>query len=111
MSLRFRSYFSAQRCDSSWRSDQLRVHADLIARLLHAAFQNISYTELLRDLRQVRWCTLVSLGRRSRDDFQVRDFRQAGENFFLNAIGEIRGVGFAAEIREGQNGDRFVIDR
>ncbi len=35
------------------RLDQLNVHVHGAARLLHAAFENVGYTELLRDLTQV----------------------------------------------------------
>ena len=52
--------------------DQLHIDADLIARLLHAAFQDVQDAELFRDVRQVFWRTFEFLRRRPRDHFQVR---------------------------------------
>ena len=91
--------------------DQLNVDAHLIGRFLNGPFHNVGHAKSLRNFGEIVRRALVMSCRRSRNDFQVRNFRQAREDFFLNAIGEIRGVGFAAKIFEGQNGNRFALYR
>jgi hypothetical protein len=49
----------------------------------------MGHAELLRDLGQVFRRTLVTLGRGARNDLEVPDLGQAGENFILDAVGEI----------------------
>src|SRR5215471_10028128 len=57
----------------------------------------MSDAELSRNLRQVFWRALVMLRRCARDHFQIRDLRQARQDFILNAVGKISiGLVFAA---------------
>jgi len=50
--------------DDSCRERPSDPNADPIALLLHAAFQNVGYAELLRDLAQIAGRTLEALRRR-----------------------------------------------
>ena len=43
--------------------------------------------------------------------FKIRDLREAGQNFVLNAVGKIGVVGIAAQILERQHRDRFCRRR
>ena len=45
------------------------------------------------------------------DDFHVGDLRKVGENFVLDALGEIRVGLVVAQTVEGQDGDGFIGDR
>ena len=51
------------------------------------------------------------LGGCARDDFQIGDLRQAGQNFVLDAIGEVGVVFFAAQVFKRQHGDGLFRDR
>ena len=51
------------------RINELHIDAHLIVRFLYAAFKNVHYPELLRDVTQVRWRTLKTLRRSAGDDF------------------------------------------
>ena len=87
--------------------NQLHIHANLVGRSLHTTFENVRYTELLRDLRKIIGRTFKSLGRGARNHFQVRDPGKARQDFFLDAFREICVVWVTAEILERQNGDGF----
>src|SRR6266700_5853728 len=82
--------------------NQLHVHPDLIGRLLHAAFENVCYTKLLGDLRQIVRRTLEMLSGRARDDFQIGNLCQSRQDFFLYAIGKVSIVRVATEVLERQ---------
>ena len=87
--------------------DQLHIHAHLVVGFLHAAFENIGDTQLLRDGSEVIRCTFILLRGSARNDFQVRDFGQSSQNFVLHALGK-KGIPlFFAKIVERQNRDRF----
>ena len=89
--------------------DQLHIHADLVAGLLHAPFEDIHYAELLRDIAQIRRRAFESLGRCAGNHFEVRYLRQPRQNFLLHTFGEV-GVGFVfAQIVERKDGYRFTI--
>ena len=81
----------------------------MIGRFLNGAFENMRHAKLLRDLRQVFRRALETLRRCPRNDFKIRDLRQAGENFLLNAIAKIFLIACLAQIGKGQNGDGFFI--
>jgi len=55
------------------RFDQLHVHADGVAALLHTSFQDVSDAKLAGDLAQVFRRAFVMLRRCARDDLQVGD--------------------------------------
>ena len=90
--------------------DQLRVHPHFVAGALHAAFQEMRHPELLADLAQVaRGAALVLHHTGAADHFQVRHFRQRGQNLVLHAIGEKDVVRIAAHVVERKHGDAFVL--
>ena len=82
--------------------DQLNVDAHLIGRFLNGPFHNVGHAKSLRNFGEIVRCAFVMSRRRSRNDFHVRNFRQAREDFFLNAIGEIRGVGSLLRFAKGK---------
>ena len=88
--------------------DQLHIDMHGISRPLHAAFEQVGYAELLADLPQVVGRAFVFLGGSPRDDFERSDFRQPGEDFILNAVGEIRIRFFVAQIFERKDGDALI---
>ena len=71
---------------------QLEVDVHPTSRFLNAAFKNVRYAKLLRDLPEVPVFALVRLRGGARDDFQRADFRKPGQNFVLDSHGQI-GIG------------------
>ena len=59
--------------------------------------------------RRFAWSAFVLLRRSFRDDFQVRDFREPGENFILNAGREVSVRLIVAKTFERQDRDRFFL--
>ncbi len=56
----------------------------MIARPLHAAFQNMRDAEFFSDLLRVAgFASFVRPGRGAADHFEIGDFGQIGENFIL----------------------------
>src|SRR3546814_426840 len=55
------------------RIDQLHRNQDVVADLLHAAFDDVRHAQFLRDLLQVVRVACVLLGRGARDYLQVTD--------------------------------------
>src|SRR6185437_16334545 len=88
------------------RFDELSGDADAVARLAHAAFEHIAYAELAPDALDVDGLALVDEARIARDHEQPADAREAGDDILDHAVGEILLFGIAAEILEGQHGDR-----
>ena len=78
------------------------------AGLLHAALEDVSDTEFLRDLGQVRRSTFVPQSGRARNNLEIADLRQAGEDFVLDSLGEIFVRLVFTQGGEGQNGDAFL---
>ena len=90
--------------------DELNIDAHFVASFLHAAFENGRDSELLRNCFKIFRFALVSRGGSSRDHFQVGDARKLGQNFVLNAVGEISGTLVIAQILKRQHRDRFLQD-
>src|SRR5438270_13029269 len=88
--------------------DQLNVDAHLVAGFPHTALQNIRDAKLLGDLRIIPVRILESLRRCAGDNLQVANPRESGQDFLLNAAGEIGIVWIGAEIFKWQNGNRFT---
>ena len=91
--------------------DQLQINQHLIAGLLHAPFQDRGDAELLTDYFQVVRMTRVFLGRGARNDFEVANAGQLGQNHVLHPAGEVSVVLVTAQIFEGQNSDGFSSNR
>ena len=86
-------------------ADQLDVDVNRVRDLLHTAFQQIGYAQLIANFTQIIRCAFVFPGRSARNDFQRRDFRQAREDFILNTLGKV-GIRFVvAQVFEGKHGN------
>ena len=96
----------------SLRVDQLRIYPHPIGDALHAAFQQMSYAELLTDLAQIPHHSAPVLHHAgAADHLQVRDLGQISQDFILHTIGKVFVLFFLTQVFEGQHGDRFVCDR
>ena len=93
------------------RLDQLDIDPDPLAVFLDAPLEDMGDTQLAGDLRQVVGRAFVMLGGGARDHFQVSDLGQAGQDFILDAIGEISVSLFRAQVFKGQDGDRLSRSR
>ncbi len=88
--------------------DQLRVHPNLVAGALHAAFHHMRDAELLADLAQIaRRAAFVLHDARAADHLQVGDSRKGGQDLVLDAIGEEFVLFFLAQIFEREHRDAF----
>ena len=90
--------------------DELHVDAHFVAGFLHTAFENGRDAELLRNCLQIFRLALVFRGRSARDHFQIGDARELGQDFILNAVGEISGALVVTQIFEWQHRNRFLRD-
>src|SRR5438034_4824943 len=69
-----------------------------------AAFQNMRYPQIISDLTEISFATVIH-NTRPADDFQIGDLCQLGQNVVLHTIGE-GGVPFLlTQIFERQNSD------
>ena len=87
-----------------------------LTRTLSAAFctlpsSTVRDAELLRNCLEIFRLTLVFRGRGARDHFQIGDARELGQDFILNAIGEVSRALVVAQVFERQDGDRFWRNR
>ena len=85
--------------------DQLGGDAQLAADLSDTAFQERADPERLADLARVLLAALESERGVARRDLQSGDARERRRDFFRQAVAQVIGVGFAAEIVERQDGD------
>ena len=91
--------------------DELDGDAHLIGGFLDAAFKDVRYAKLLRDFGEIARFALITLRRRARDHFQIRNLREPREDFFPDAIREV-GVRFVfAQVFEWKHGDAFLRNR
>ena len=89
--------------------DQLHIDAHLIICFLDATFQEIGDAELVRNLGGTLRRVRVTLRRRTRDHFEIRDLREPGQDLVLDPVCEI-GVGFIfTQAFKWQNSDGFFI--
>ena len=89
--------------------DQLYVDQHRVAGLLHAAFEDRGDAELQGDRLQVVRMAGVFFRRRTRDDFQVADSGQLGQDHVLHAAGEVFIVLVAAEVLEREHRDGLAV--
>ena len=90
--------------------DQLHGDADALARLAHAALDDVLHAELARDLLHVDRLALVLERRVARDHEQLAEARQLGDDVLGDAVGEEFLLGIAAHVVERQDGDRRLVD-
>ena len=88
--------------------DELGIDPDAIVDSLDTAFQDVGDAQLLPDLAQVAFPnSLVLHHAGAADHFEVRDFRQIGEDLILDAIGKEGGLLIRAQVFEGEDCDAF----
>ena len=91
--------------------DELGGDSDAIARLAHAAFQDITNAEVGRHLAHIGRLALVGEGGVARDDEQTGHRGQQRDDVLGHAVGEILLFGVAAHIVERQHGDGWFPRR
>ncbi|MNI43108.1 hypothetical protein D3C73_974280 [compost metagenome] len=91
------------------RVDQLPGNAQPVPVLAHAAFEHIAHAQFLADALCVHDLALVGEARIARNDEQPADTRQGGDDVLHDAIGEILLLRIAAQVLEGQDGDRGFV--
>ncbi len=92
--------------------DELRSDANAVAGFADAAFEDVAHAELAGDLLYIDGAALVGEAAVARDDEEPADSRQRRDDLLDHPVGEILLLGVAAQIGEGQHGDRrFVGER
>ncbi len=87
---------------------QLGRNPHLAASTPHASFENISNPQLLSDLAQIPMRTSnVTRDARARDDLEISDFAERGQNVILHSFCEICVLLVVTQIREWQHGNAF----
>ena len=85
--------------------DQLNRDSHAIGCGLHGSFQDVRDAKLLSNFANVTLKSgLILIDRRPTDDFKVGDFGQVGQNFILNAFGQME-ILVLAQIFERKNGN------
>ncbi len=87
------------------RGDQLRGHADAIARAPHAPFENIGHAQRLGDPADVGVLPLEGERGSARDYFQPGNLCQGVDDLLRQAVAEVLLLLVAAHIGEGQYRD------
>src|SRR6266516_7273704 len=85
--------------------DELRSHAQPVARFTHATFQHRVYLQLASDLADVLALSLESKGGSPRRHAKRFDLRQRVDDFLSNAIAEKFVLWVIAHVNEGKDGD------
>src|SRR5438046_10053827 len=87
---------------------QLRRYAHFASSAPHAAFKNIRNSQLLPDLAQIALRARgVIRNARARDNLEIGDFSERGQNIILHSLCEKCVLLVSAEIREWQHGNAF----
>src|SRR5512132_2616767 len=90
------------------RVEQLNVYPHFVSSLLHAAFEYSGHAEFASHCLQVFWRAFVFGWRFSRDNLQVADASELGQDLILNAVGEVSIVRVTAQIVEWEDRDAFL---
>ncbi|MNF84439.1 hypothetical protein D3C84_668000 [compost metagenome] len=94
---------------SGRRIDQLPGDAHPVTGPAHAAFQHVTHAELLADTLDVHGAAFVREAGIARDHEQPTDPRQGSDDVLHHAVGEIFLLRVAAQVLEGQDGDRGFV--
>src|SRR6266480_7794670 len=90
------------------RVEQLNVYSHFVSSPLHTAFEHTGHAELAGHCLQVFWRAFVFGCRFSRDNLQVANASEFGQDLILNTLGEV-GVRFLfAQVLEWENSDAFL---
>ena len=84
---------------------ELRGDAHAVARLAHAAFQDIGDAELRADLLHTDGLAFVDEGRIARDHQEPAQPGERGDDVLADAVGEILLLRIAAHVVEGEHRD------
>ena len=88
--------------------DQLRPNADPAAFPLNAALQNGGHVQLLTDLADIPFRTLVPHRRCHGDDLQIGQTAEFADDGLGHSVAEIFLIPGGAEIPKGQHGDGIL---
>ncbi len=88
------------------RVDELGDDAELVSLAAHAPFQHGGDVQLLADLAHVQVLALEGEGRGAGDDADPRDVGERVDDLLGDAVGEVLVLLAAAQVDEGQHGDR-----
>ena len=95
----------------SARVDQLRVQTKMRAGSADAALQNMRYTQIIADLTEISFATIIHHTRPA-DDFQIGDLRQLGQNVVLHTIDKDAPSSFCSlRFSNGRTAIPFVTGR
>jgi hypothetical protein len=94
--------------ETTLRVDELRRDSHLLAVFADAAFDHVRDSQPLRDRAHVRRVVLERKCRAARHDLQAGCAREAVDEFLSEPVTEILVGGIAADVGEGQDGDRDV---
>ena len=83
---------------------QLRVYMHLLSDTPHCSFQHVRDTQRVANLPHILFAAILH-DAGAADHFQVRDFRQLGQNVVLNAVGKKRVLFLVAQIFKWQHRD------
>ena len=86
--------------------DQLHGDAHAVAGLAHASLDHVVDAEFARDVLRLHRLALVGEDGVARDDQEVAEARQLGDDVFGQPVGEELLLRVAAHVGEGQHGDR-----
>jgi hypothetical protein len=92
----------------SARIEQLDFYTHFVSCLLHTTFEHGGYAEFASHCLQVFRRAFVFGCRFSRDNLQVANASELGQDFILNAVGEVGVVWVTAQIVEWENRDAFL---
>src|SRR5262249_3632819 len=93
------------------RIDELPGDAHARSRLAHAAFEDVTHPQLAPDLLHIDRLALIGERRVSGDYEQPADARETADDVLDHAISEVLLLRVAAQVGEGQPGDRRLIGK
>src|SRR6266581_6695722 len=88
------------------RINQLRTDTHRIARLAHAAFEDMANAQLLGDRGRAEFGFPKLKRGRARSHFEPVDVGEYVENFLRNAVREVALIALHREVRKGEYRDR-----
>src|SRR5262245_43179317 len=89
--------------------DELARYADAIAASANTSFQHVAHAQLAADKPDVGRLAFVLEARVAGDDEEFREPRQLRDDVFRDAVAEVVLTRVAAEVGEGEDGDRRFV--
>src|SRR5260370_15049422 len=81
-------------------------YTHVVTGLAYTALQYVRHSQFATDVLHLRSLALVGEGRRARDDKEVREPGEGGDEVICDAVAEIFLVAVAAHVGEGQDRNR-----